>query len=72
MIDLSRYLNTVKVDPDKRLGYVGGGAIWETVDKAAINHGLATVGGTVNHVCCLTALAIMMNSNVYLQTGVGG
>jgi hypothetical protein len=49
VIDLSRHLNGVKVDADKKLAYVGGGAIWETVDKAAIEHGLATVGGTVNH-----------------------
>ncbi|TBU32020.1 FAD-binding domain-containing protein [Dichomitus squalens] len=50
VIDLSRYLNGVTVDVEKRLGYVGGGAIWETVDQTAIAHGLATVGGTVNHV----------------------
>ncbi len=50
VIDLSRYLGGVRVDAEKKLGYVGGGAIWETVDKAAIEHGLATVGGTVNHV----------------------
>ncbi|KAL9713801.1 hypothetical protein Ac2012v2_003412 [Leucoagaricus gongylophorus] len=49
VIDLSRYFNGVRVDPVKRLAYIGGGAIWETVDKAAIEHGLATVGGTVNH-----------------------
>lgn len=50
VIDLSRYLNGVRIDPEERLAYVGGGAIWEAVDKAAIEHGLATVGGTVNHV----------------------
>ena len=50
VVDLSRYLGGVRVDAETRLGYVGGGAIWETVDKAAIEHGLATVGGTVNHV----------------------
>lgn len=50
VIDLSKYLNGVRVDPDKKLGYVGGGALWETVDKTAIEYGLATVGGTVNHV----------------------
>ncbi|KAI9001297.1 FAD-binding domain-containing protein [Trametes punicea] len=50
VIDLSRYLNGVRVDPEKKLAYVGGGATWETVDKVAIEHGLATVGGTVNHV----------------------
>jgi FAD/FMN-containing dehydrogenase len=50
VIDLSRHLSGVRVDPAEKLAYVGGGAIWETVDKAAIVHGLATVGGTVNHV----------------------
>ncbi|KAL1946728.1 hypothetical protein VTO73DRAFT_14832 [Trametes versicolor] len=49
VIDLSRYLAGARIDPEKKLAYVGGGAIWETVDKAAIEHGLATVGGTVNH-----------------------
>ncbi|KAF8055232.1 hypothetical protein FPV67DRAFT_872584 [Lyophyllum atratum] len=49
VIDLSRYLNSARVDPEKRLAFVGGGALWETVDKAAIQHGLATVGGTINH-----------------------
>jgi len=51
VIDLSRYLTSVTVDADKKLAYAGGGALWEAVDKAAIVHGLATVGGTVNHVC---------------------
>lgn len=51
VIDLSRYLNGVRIDPVKKLAYVGGGALWEAVDKTAIEHGLATVGGTVNHVC---------------------
>ena len=50
VIDLSRYLNGVSIDAEKKLAHVGGGAIWETVDKAAIEYGLATVGGTVNHV----------------------
>lgn len=49
VIDLSRYLNTVKVDEAAQLGYAGGGANWAAVDKEAIAHGLATVGGTVNH-----------------------
>lgn len=50
VVDLSRYMNECRVDADKRLAYVGGGAIWQTVDEAAVKHGLATVGGTVNHV----------------------
>jgi len=49
VIDLSKYLNGVKIDADNKLGYVGGGANWQAVDEAAIVHGLATVGGTVNH-----------------------
>lgn len=63
VIDLSRHLSGVQVDPAKRLAYVGGGAIWETVDKAAIEHGLATVGGTVNHVCMVIKLASIMTLN---------
>jgi FAD/FMN-containing dehydrogenase len=50
VIDLSRHLSGVRVDPVEKLAYVGGGAVWETVDKTAIEHGLATVAGTVNHV----------------------
>lgn len=50
VIDLSKYLGGVRVDPDRKLGYVGGGAIWKTVDETAIKYGLAGVGGTVNHV----------------------
>ncbi|KAG5651068.1 hypothetical protein H0H81_010003 [Sphagnurus paluster] len=53
VIDLSRYLNGARVDPDKNVVYVGGGALWEAVDKEAIKYGLATVGGTVNHVSIL-------------------
>ncbi len=50
VIDLSRYLSSVRVDPAAKLAYVDGGAIWETVDKTTMEHGLATVAGTVNHV----------------------
>jgi len=49
VIDLSRHLNGCRVDVDSKRAYVDGGAIWETVDKEAIKHGLASVGGTVNH-----------------------
>jgi FAD/FMN-containing dehydrogenase len=49
VIDLSAYMNTVSVDVEKRLLHVGGGAIWADVDAAGAKHGLATVGGTVNH-----------------------
>ncbi|KAI5894316.1 FAD-binding domain-containing protein [Schizophyllum commune H4-8] len=49
VIDLNRYMDYAKVDPEKKVGYVGGGALWRTVDKEAIEHDLATVGGTVNH-----------------------
>ncbi|KAF8883985.1 hypothetical protein BD779DRAFT_1674294 [Infundibulicybe gibba] len=49
VIDLSRHLAGVRIDAEKKLAYVGGGALWESVDKASIEHGLATVAGTVNH-----------------------
>lgn len=48
VIDL-RYLSTVSADTETRRLTVGGGAIWEAVDKEAAKYGLATVGGTVNH-----------------------
>jgi hypothetical protein len=49
VIDLAAHLNTVVVDADKKLIKVGGGATWAPVDEEAAKHGLATVGGTVNH-----------------------
>lgn len=53
VVDLSRYMNGCRIDEVNELAYVGGGAIWQTVDEAAIKHGLATVGGTVNHVSAI-------------------
>ncbi|KAI0249109.1 FAD binding domain-containing protein [Lactifluus subvellereus] len=49
VVDLSRHLNYAVVDPEKRTVRVGGGSLWETVEKESIKHGLATVAGTVNH-----------------------
>ncbi|KAH7104901.1 FAD-binding domain-containing protein [Auriculariales sp. MPI-PUGE-AT-0066] len=49
VIDLSRYLNGVRIDAEGKRAYVAGGAVWKTVDEEAIKHGLAAVGGTVNH-----------------------
>ena len=54
VIDLHQHLRQVRVDVEKRLGYVGGGAVWKDVDVEAIKYGLATVGGTVNHVSVLS------------------
>lgn len=51
VIDLSRYLDYAVVDPEKRTARVGGGSLWRTVEIEAIEHGLASVAGTVNHVC---------------------
>lgn len=50
VVDLSRYVNSVWVDPEAKLAYVGGGATWGMVDKATMEHGLAMTGGTVSHV----------------------
>ncbi|WVQ79135.1 hypothetical protein IAT38_001230 [Cryptococcus sp. DSM 104549] len=49
VIDLSRYLRTVEVDPETRVAFVGGGATWRDVDLATTPHGLASVAGTVSH-----------------------
>ncbi|KAI4518756.1 FAD-binding domain-containing protein [Schizophyllum commune Loenen D] len=48
VIDCSRYLRYCHVDPAKKTARVGGGTLWADVDRAAFEHGLATVGGTVN------------------------
>lgn len=48
VIDLSRHLNTVHVDPAKKIAYVGGGCIWKQVDAEAIKYGLATPSGIFN------------------------
>lgn len=50
VIDLSRYVTSVRIDTVKKEAAVGGGALWGAVEKAAIEHGLAAVAGTVNHV----------------------
>lgn len=47
VIDLGQ-MRTVSVDSLNQKVTVGGGAIWEDVDRAAAKHGLACVGGTVN------------------------
>lgn len=48
VIDLSR-MNKVTVDSANKTVTVQGGATWKDVDDGAAEHGLATVGGTVNH-----------------------
>ncbi|KZO91093.1 Glucooligosaccharide oxidase [Calocera viscosa TUFC12733] len=48
VIDLGR-MNKCIVDLDQKTIKVGGGALWLDVDTEAAKHGMATVGGTVNH-----------------------
>ena len=45
VVDLSG-LGSVEVDADARVARAGGGAIWETFDRATTPHGLAAPGGT--------------------------
>ncbi|ETW78593.1 hypothetical protein HETIRDRAFT_419847 [Heterobasidion irregulare TC 32-1] len=71
VVDLSRYLASVRVDPDKQLAYVGGGAVWGTVDKAAIAHGLASVAGTVDH-AALCRISLLLGGGYGYLTGQHG
>ncbi|ELU42223.1 FAD binding domain-containing protein [Rhizoctonia solani AG-1 IA] len=54
VIDLNPKMNNVRVDPEAKLAYVQGGALWADVDNAPTNNdvvyaGLASVSGVVSH-----------------------
>ena len=52
VVDLSRHFDYAAVDTERRTARVGGGSLWVTVENEAIKYGLASVAGTINHVCC--------------------
>src|ERR671916_264802 len=43
-----RGIDSVEVDPQRRVARIGGGATWAQVDRATQEHGLATTGGRVS------------------------
>ncbi|KAJ9610301.1 hypothetical protein H2200_005078 [Cladophialophora chaetospira] len=47
LIDMNAKMRKVRVDTEKKLFYIEGGASWGDVDQAGLPHKLATVGGTV-------------------------
>ncbi|MEA2177039.1 MAG: hypothetical protein QOG77_336 [Solirubrobacteraceae bacterium] len=47
VLDL-RGMADIDVDPDRRVARVGGGAVWADLDRAILEHGLATTGGRVS------------------------
>ena len=48
MLDLSG-IHDVSVDADNRVAHAGGGALLNTLDTAALEHGLVTTAGVVSH-----------------------
>jgi hypothetical protein len=48
MIDLTR-MNSVRVDPQRKVAYVEGGALLGAMDHESQRFGLATTSGTVSH-----------------------
>jgi FAD/FMN-containing dehydrogenase len=47
VLDMRRMAD-IRIDPERRIARVGGGAIWADVDRACAPHGLATTGGRVS------------------------
>jgi FAD/FMN-containing dehydrogenase len=47
VIDLSG-MRGIRVDAEKRIAYVQGGALWRDLDAATHSHGLATTGGVIS------------------------
>jgi FAD/FMN-containing dehydrogenase len=47
VVDLCR-MRAVRVDPDRQLAHVEGGALWRDLDRATQAHGLAVPGGIIS------------------------
>lgn len=70
VIDLGRHLNKVTVSEDKKVFFIGGGALWEDVDRAGVENGVATVSS-----CCFffgaSSSAVEMTARRHRQSHWG-
>lgn len=69
VIDVSRYMNQVCVDPERMVAHVGGGTRSGVIDECCSGYGLAAVGGTFRQVSAMCNLNDLLNCS---QIGIGG
>ncbi|ELU36158.1 FAD binding domain-containing protein [Rhizoctonia solani AG-1 IA] len=64
-------MNNVRVDPEAKLAYVQGGALWADVDNATFPHGWLILGGGFGWLCSQYGLVIDNLVQVTIVTSLG-